>query len=215
MSLVEWTDAEYELMRAHVKKNLYLDKLITAAIWSWDRVKLSVLIQSFDYCETVGRSRYNEDPNWIHTLIQTFDSLVSESWRATFRSKPPEDADIQRISVQLNARYLTRVLQLNRDSRFATKIDLSDNILIPLIANNNAVKDALTTILSVWTTATSVRWQHRPRIEELLDIAALISEHPHAGEFVSTYAKERLSYDGALIREVLSSGTTAVSSGRL
>lgn len=215
MGLVEWTAAEYELIRAHVGTNLYLDKLITAAIWSWDRVKLSVLIHSFDYCETVGRSRFNEDPNWIHTLIQTFDGLVSESWRATFRGKPPEDADIVRISVQLNASYLMRVLQLHRDSRFATELDVSDNILIPLIANNDAIKDALPTILNVWSAATSVRWQYRPRVEELLDIAALISEYPHAGEFVSTYAKERLSYNGALIRDVLGSGTTAISSGRL
>lgn len=205
---------EQELFHAALSKGGFLHDMVSSAIWDRDRHKAHVLIRSYDYCQTVMEHMVINDAKPAKTVRELYSRIVlSSSVRCGSKERLPED-QYQRISSQLNARYLILALTLYSGPNIVSELDGLEMVYLPLMKNEDSVKKALPTILDFWQTSKTPHWEHRPGIHEVLDIASLLEEHPGAGDYVVTFARERLCYDGQLIREQLNN-SSALASGSL
>lgn len=208
------SDDEQTIFRAALAKDTHLHDMVSSAVWERDRHKAHVLIRSYDYCQTIMEHMVINDGKPTKTVRELYSRIVlSSSVRGGSKERLPED-QYQRISSQLNARYLILALTLYSGPNIVSELDGLEMVYLPLMKNEDSVKKALPTILDFWQTSKTPHWEHRPGIHEVLDIASLLEEYPGAGDYVVTFARERLCYDGQLIREQLNN-SSALASGSL
>lgn len=214
MDGIDWTSEEYAMIHGALDLcHKGLNYLLTTALWEQNRTLVHVLIRSFSYCNLLTNT--GAPSSRVASLLQTYKAKVATLWVQNTSATLLSDDSYIRLSRTLNAHHLIEVLSLDRDSRFLGDKSVSENILAPLIANNDAVQEALPTVVQLFASHSAVTWRQRPRIDEVLDIAAIIAEYPGAGDFIALHAKERNAYDGRVIRDALGNGVLSLSSGVL
>jgi hypothetical protein len=215
MGGIDWTPDEYLMLHTALDlESKDLNHLISTALWEQDRTRTHVMIGSFDYCGILLESGLNRSNT--SGLLRTYQQSVAGMWVQNTRTALLREESYVRLSHTLNANFLLKELSLDRYSRFVSgDSSVRDRIIASCFEHNDAIRDALPTIIEVFALHSSVTWKQRPQSDDLLDIAALIAEHPGAGDFVVAHAKERNAYDGQAIRDALNNGTLSLSSGVL
>jgi len=196
-------------------ESFLLYDVVSKALWNEDRHMLYSAVRSYEYCESI-----------LDATKKTPSKVVLNSWTSAYegitpsntlsrRKDPLSDAAYDRIASQIKARVLINKMTLNNHELVFSELDSMEIVVLPLIKNEVEIEKALPIIMGAWEAAGHESGYKKFGVNEVLDIAALISEVPDAGELIVANVAERDHYDSMLVREVIKNKSKALSSGML
>lgn len=205
-------DEDYELACLVLETgNFVLNRLVSDALWDEDLTMMKVMIRSFGFIQTFINHEINHDQYPSKKISETYKGIVVGRKNADKAT----DADVERIASQFKAEFLTSALYLASGAKIMTRMDIVEFVKFPLVRNEEAVDRALPVILDIWFMSNNGELSNRPTYIELFDIVELVSERPNDGELIVELTRGRMGYDGAVIRDMLDSGSKALVSGTL
>lgn len=205
------TEADYEMACSSMEAgNFVLNRLIQDALWNEDLTMMKVMIHSYSFIDKIIKHDINLDQYPSKKIAECYKSVVLGK-----SAKSATEVDIERVVSQFKAEFLTSVLVLSSTPKVMTRMDIVEFIKFPLVRNEKAIENALPVILDVWFMSSTGELSSRPDFDDLFDMAVLVSERPDDADLIIELTRNRMGYDGAVVREMLTNGSKALASGTL
>lgn len=205
------TEADYEMVCSTLEEGHFvLNRLILDALWNEDLTMLKVMTRSYGFIDKIISHEINRDQYPSKKIAECYKGVVFGK-----SAKSATEADVERIVSQFKAEYLTSLLVLSSGAKIMTRMDFVEFIKFPLVRNEEAVENALPVILDIWFMSSTGELRNRPEYTDLFDIVELYGERPDDGALIVELTRERMGYDGAVIREMLNNGAMALATGTL